>query len=200
MFYNTKKQNQRGAMFGVDARIAIATFSTIAIITGYMGISKIDSAGKAALVKEILAYEDAIEQIQTDVGVFYQFAIDTSDGIKDFNAIEIGDGNVLAQYLNKWNGPYIEGIRQSHPIYGDFTLTYAQDDFVTACNINNDCFVWIVLTNIPSDRWDFFNAYIDEDGGTTPEADPTNEGRVRADGVTANRTLRYRTETLRTAG
>lgn len=200
MFYHKKEQNQRGAMFGIDARIAIVTFSTIAIVAGYMGIGKIDSANKAALIKEILAYEDAIEQLQTDVGVFYQFAIDTPDGIKDFNAIEFSAGNILAQYTPRWNGPYIDGIRQDHPVYGAFTLVYAQDNFVTACDIANDCYVWIVLTDVPTDRWSFFNAYIDEDGGTTPEVESTNEGRVRADDITNPRILRYRTKTSRTAG
>lgn len=191
--------SQRGAMFGLDARMALAIFGTIAVVSGYMGISKLTTANRAAFIKEVLAYEDAIQQIQTDVGVFYQFAIAASNGVTDFNAIEFNT-NIAAQYRPRWNGPYIEGIRQDHPQYGSFTLTYRQENGTTVCNISNNCYVWLFLTNVPAEVWAELNKYIDENNGTAPEGTPISEGRVRADGATATRELRFRTKAMRRAG
>ena len=200
MFKRLKKlTSQRGAMFGLDARMALAIFGTIAVFSGYVGISKLTSANRAAFIKEVLAYEDAIQQIQTDVGVFYQFAIAAPDGVADFNAIEF-NANIAAQYRPRWNGPYIEGIRQDHPQYGTFTLVSRQADGTTACNISNNCYVWLFLTNLPADVWAEFNKYIDENNGTAPETTPHTEGRVRADAAAATRELRFRTKVMRRAG
>ena len=193
-------KNQRGAMFGLDARIALAIFAAITIVSGYIGFSKVTTARHAAFLKEIMAYENAIMQIQTDLGVFYQFAIDGSDGIKDFNAIETDTGNILARYQPRWNGPYIDGIRRDHPKYGAYTISYGQDDFTSACDIDNDCFVWLVMDGVPANVFDFINRNVDEDSGLAPEGTPTNEGRVQADGTTDPRDLRFRTNAIRRAG
>mgnify|MGYP005844517255 CR=1 FL=1 len=193
-------KNQRGAMFGLDARIAMAIFATISIVVGYFGMGKITTANNAAFLKQLQAYEDAIMQIQTDLGVFYQFAIDGSDGIKDFNAIDTETGNILARYQPRWNGPYIDGIRRDHPIYGSFTVAYQQADYTTACNINNDCFVWLVLDGVPASVFDYVNRHVDEDSGLDSEGTPISEGRVRADGATDPRELRFRTNAVRRAG
>lgn len=187
-------------MFGLDARIALAIFAIISVIGGYVGISKLTTARDAAFLKELLAYESAIMQIQTDVGVFYKFAIDGSDGIKDFNAIETATGNIDAQYEDRWNGPYIDGIRRDHPDYGTYEVAYGQADFTSACNINNDCFVWLVMGDVPADVFAFVNQNIDEDSGLDPETTPHDEGRIQADGATDPRELRFRTYAVRRAG
>lgn len=191
--------SQRGAMFGLDARIALAIFGIITILVGYTGIAKLATASNAAFIKEILAYEDALVQMQADLGVFHQFAVATSNGVNDFNAIEFAP-NIAAQYRNRWNGPYIEGIRQNHPTYGNFTVTYKQEDGSTVCNINNNCFVWINLTNTPQDIWEATNRYIDENGGKKLEATPTSSGRVRSTSTAATRLLEFRTKAMRQAG
>ena len=203
---HTKKHNrqrlksQRGAMFGLDARIAMAIFGSITLVAGYVGFSKISTARDAAFLKELRAYEDALMQIQTDVGVFYKFAIDNSDGIKDFDAIETASGNILPRYEPRWNGPYIDGIRRDHPNYGEFQIEYHQDDFSMACDINNDCYVWLVIGEIPADLFRFLNKNIDEDSGLATETTPIDEGRVQADGDTDPRQLRYKTKAIRRAG
>ena len=193
-------KSQRGALFGLDARIALAIFATITIVAGYVGFSKLTTAQDAAFLKELRAYEDAIMQIQTDVGVFYKFAIDGSDGIKDFNAIETASGNILPRYEPRWNGAYIDGIRRDHPNYGSYTVKYRQDDFSTACDINNDCFVWLVMDDIPASLFRFLNKNVDEDSGLNPEGTPIDEGRIQADDTTDPRELRYRTNAVRRAG
>lgn len=200
MFKLRNSYGQRGAMFGLDARVALAVFAAVSLVGGYLGLSKITFARDAAFLKEIVAYENAIMQIQTDLGVFYQFAIDGSDGIKDFNAIETATGNILARYQPRWNGPYIDGIRRDHPVYGAYTVAYRQADYTTACDINNDCFVWLVIGSVPADVFEFVNRNVDEDSGLDPEGTPISEGRVRADAATDPRELRYRTNAVRRAG
>lgn len=200
MLESWRPQSQRGAMFGLDARIALAIFAAISLVGGYFGLGKITTANNAAFLKELRAYENAIMQIQTDLGVFYQFAIDGSDGIKDFNAIETATGNILARYQPRWNGPYIDGIRRDHPVYGAYTVAYRQADYTTACNISNDCFVWLVIDGVPASVFAFVNRYVDEDSGLDPEGTPISEGRVRSGGTTDPRELRYRTNAVRRAG
>lgn len=196
----TSLKRQRGAMFGLDARVALSIFAVISILGGYIGFSKLSTARDAAFLKELYAYEDAIMQIQTDVGVFYQFAIDGSDGVKDFEAIETATGNILARYQPRWNGPYIDGIRRDHPTYGAYTVEYQQANYTSACDIDNDCFVWLVIDGIPASLFNFLNQNIDEDGGLDPEGTPITEGRVQADGTGDPRELRYRTNAVRRAG
>lgn len=200
MFKNFKLSSQRGAMFGLDARIALSIFGTLAVVSGYVGISKFTTAQHAALFKEILAYEDALEQMNTDLGVFYSFAVSPSSNSNNFLAIE--DGSLIAaKYRNRWNGPYIDGIRQDHPLYGTFSVGAYRDNGVSACNINNDCYLWIILSDLSANVWSRFNRMIDENAGKDPEVTPQSQGRVRSSGSPGDpRILRYRTSVVRRAG
>lgn len=192
-------KKQRGALFGLDARIALAIFGLISIVAGYYSLSKLTTARYTAFLKELLNYESAILQIQTDLGVFYQFTIDGSDGIKDFNAIEDGT-NILSRYTAKWNGPYIDGIARNHPLYGTYTINYRQANYADTCNISNDCYVWLTIDSIPENVFAFLNKYFDEDNGLMLETTPTATGRIQANGITDPRTLRFRTNAVRRAG
>ena len=186
--------SQRGAMFGLDARIALAIFGTITVAAGYVGVSKIETARDAALYKEILAIEDAMEQMQTDLGVFYQFAIQTSDFVNDINALN--DKSLLkTKYQSRWNGPYLEGFDRNNARFGTYDVRYRG-----GCTISNSCTVMIRLTNVARKTWDRFNRMVDENNGTAPEGDPTNQGRVQGNGGTDPINLFYYTRITRQAG
>lgn len=199
MFKLKKLSSQRGAMFGLDARISMAIFGTIAIAVGYTGISKLTAAKDAALYKEILAIEDAMDLMQTDLGVFYQFAIGTSNGANDIDALN-DSSLIAAKYRSRWNGPYLEGLKSDHPLYGAYTILYRQPTGAAACNINNDCFATISLASVPASVWAKFNRMIDENNGQSPEGTPTATGHVRSTNTADPRPLLFYTRVKRKAG
>lgn len=182
--------NSRGALFGMDARIAMAIFASITVVIGYFSFGKINSAKDSALLKELTAIHNSIQNYQTDMTTFYQFTIDTSNGTNDFIAL-YDSSTILANYQGNWNGPYYSAISPNHHVYGSFTLTYAQADR-SACLSSTDCYVWIGLTQVDQEMWEAVNSFVDEQWGSAPEVAGHTIGKVQADGTTDPRTLFYR--------
>ena len=189
-----KLTSQRGAMFGLDARIALAIFGTLTVATGYMGMSKLQTASDAALYKEIFAIEDALDQMQADLGVFHMFAIDNSDFVNDLLALN--DSSLIkAQYRARWNGPYLEGFNRNHPKYGSYDVRYRG-----GCDISSTCTVMLRLTNVPLKTWQNFNRMVDENNGNSVEGAPTTQGIVQANTTSDPLHLYYYTKVKRNAG
>jgi type II secretory pathway pseudopilin PulG len=61
--------NQRGAMFGIDARIALIIASVLAATTGVTVMSRLDSNKREASERGVLVLRDAIENYYRNVGV-----------------------------------------------------------------------------------------------------------------------------------
>jgi hypothetical protein len=190
MRFLSRRFTQRGAMFGIDARVAMAVLGALSVVTGYIGYSQITAARHGALLSEVQQIDKAVRELQSSVGTFYQFAISTPDGVRDFDALT-DSTMLLTGFQGRWSGPYLTQSRRDHPIYGVYTLTYGQADR-TACTVNSTCFVWIDLTQVPADVWTTINRQMDEDNGETPETTPISEGLVRADAANDPRTLYYR--------
>ncbi len=198
MFKNVRFFSQRGAMFGLDARIALSIFGALAVVSGYVGISKFRTAQDAAFFKEVLAIEEAMELMQTDLGVFYQFAIDNPNGANDIAALN-DDTLIDAKYRDRWNGPYLDGLQTDHALYGDYNVLYRRPTGSAACLYNIDCFAVIRLTSVPAEVWERFNRMIDENGGSNVEGSPLTEGQVRSPNAIDPRTMLYYTSLVRRA-
>lgn len=200
MTLRTLLKSQRGAMFGMDARIAMSIFGALSIVAGYTAFSKITSSREAALYNELSEIDYALRQYALDMGIFPLFTINgmtispsvTADATRSFNALWTTTTNVAATYTPRWNGPYLNIDTNDHPIYGAFTVTFAQADHTTACTSTVTCYAWINLTNVPAEIWESVNAYVDEENGATPEGTPLTSGRVQASGAVNPRTLFYR--------
>lgn len=184
--------NNKGALFGMDARIAMAIFASISIIMGYFSFGKINMAKDSALISELEAITSAMQNYQTDMGTFYQFTINTVDGFNGFEAL-YNINAVNTGYQKNWNGPYYTITSNSHHAYGDFSISYSQADR-TACTSSSDCYAWIELTGIKQVMWDRINSFVDEGLGNTPEPNgqQTTTGKIRANATTDPRTLYYR--------
>lgn len=184
--------SQRGALFGMDARIAMAIFASMTVVIGYFAFGKIDMAKNSALLRELEAVHSAIQDYQTDMGTFYQFTVNASNGANDFAALY--DVNYVAPGFQKyWNGPYYSPPTNTHPVYGSFTITYGQADHTAACTSTSDCFSWIGLSNVPEKIWTNVNSFVDEAWGSTPEGPSSfSIGNVQADNNTNPRTLFYK--------
>lgn len=186
---------QRGALFGMDARIAMAIFAGIAVIVGYFAFGKVKMAKNSALMRELTDISSAIQDFQTDMGTFYKFAIE-NPGVagNDFDAL-FDITKLKAGFQQHWNGPYYYPPTRQHPLYGQWTAAYGQNNDGTfdACTSSSDCYVWIFLSNVPNSVWETVNSFKDEDWGSTPEAAGTQHlyGNVRSIGVGDPRYLIY---------
>lgn len=185
-------QSQRGAMFGMDARFALAVMAVITAIAGYYGLGKVSLAKQTAFIKELLAYEEALDAMQADFGVFMREAVNGgSNGTKDFQML-YDDTQVDADFKRYWAGPYVTREANTHPDYGTMTITYGTESRA-ACSISNNCFVWLDITNVDEPTWNRVNSYFDENLGDNIEGAPTTSGKVQASASSGIRTIYFRT-------
>ena len=135
--FSKKARSQRGAMFGLDARIALAIFGGLSVVAGAAIISAITETGASALATEL----DNIEK------GYVHYVLENSADTVDESAI--------------W-GVYVQGSTD-HPKFGDFTI--AQDDadstadtLETSATAGTDqcasggaaCYMWVRLTGVDS--------------------------------------------------
>ena len=94
-----RRHLQRGAMFGLDARIALVIFGVLAIVTGAMLLSVMSNIKTTAIVTELDEVNKAISQYMVDTGT--NLPRDTVDS----NYFSIGD--LLTSTRPGWKGPYM---------------------------------------------------------------------------------------------
>ena len=191
-------RGQCGALFGLDARIALMIFGILALVTGYVAFGRIEIARQAALVGELQAFDMAFLQYQKDMGTFYMFtldkAADDNDSSEDLTALW-DKTKVKSGFQARWNGPYLSRETRKSKEYGLFSLFYAQADRLNYCAVESECAIWLSLANVPAKRWEEVNRIIDEGGGKYPEGEAGDEitkGRVQADGASDPRMLFFR--------
>lgn len=190
--------NQNGAMFGLDARIAMAIFSALIVVVGYVGFGRIQTARQAALVADVDAIENALTNYQADLGTFYMFTLeksyDTGDTTEDITALW-DKSKVKQGFQGRWNGPYLHRTSRARPPYGLFSVSYATEDRDTECTSQTKCYVWLSLTKVPAEVWGAVDNYYDDTGSQTPETETARirTGKVQADTEGQTRTLYVRT-------
>tara|TARA_Y100001960_G_scaffold333783_1_gene440937 strand:+ start:175 stop:765 length:591 start_codon:yes stop_codon:yes gene_type:complete len=93
--------NNKAAMFGLDARIALAIFGALSVISGAALYSAIQDAKATAMYQEIVELEKAIESLYLDLGYV---PISSSTNAFDARYLHTNPGN-----LSNWSGPYFPG-------------------------------------------------------------------------------------------
>lgn len=191
---------QAGALFGLDARLAMTVFSILAIVAGYVMFNRINLARTAALYSEITALEHAMDGYQADMGTFYLFTLardpsddETASHERDLTALWNKD--VIAPgFQPRYNGPYLHNTSLKHRQFGRYGVIYAQGDRKDVCTMSSDCYAWLTLSDVPAEVWKAINAMVDEGPGKDKEAENTaiSSGRLQADGTTEKRILFYR--------
>ncbi len=191
-------RSQSGAMFGLDARLAMMIFAIMATVAGYVAYGRIAMARNAALIGEIDAMSDALRSYQVDMGTFFLFTldkpVDDESSLEDITALW-DKSRVRQGFRNRWHGPYTTFETRKNRTYGNWSIFYAQGDRRNYCTTDSDCFVWLSLSNVPADKWTEVNSWYDEAGGREkePRGEDITRGRIQADGVTNPRTLIIRT-------
>jgi hypothetical protein len=188
--------SQRGAMFGLDARLAMVVFAVMATVAGFVAFGRISIAKNAAVIREIESFEFALNQYQADMGTFYLFTlnkpVDDTSSLEDLTAL--WDRNMVKSgFQQNWHGPYMNIESRRHRTYGNWSIFYADDNRGNYCSTESRCFVWLSLSRVPAKLWDEINTYYDERGGGEKEANPLASGKIQADAATDPRTLIIRT-------
>ena len=152
--------NKKGAMFGLDARIALAIFGALSVISGAALYSAIQQSRIVSLVTQMDEMGKAYFAYYLDTGVELDYA-DTSGNMWDINPKGLV---VKPTGVNNWKGPYIPYEVHSN----DLTLVMPGYDFIffmratddawngstsglatSTCdlvaNANKACYVWVAI-------------------------------------------------------
>tara|TARA_Y100001960_G_C14667315_1_gene824013 strand:+ start:307 stop:903 length:597 start_codon:yes stop_codon:yes gene_type:complete len=97
--------NKKAAMFGLDARIALAIFGALSVISGAALYSAIQQAKVVALVAELNELGKAHEAYYLDTGVI---ATNTGSGQSSYWQLLENTNS-----LSNWNGPYTSKAKGS---------------------------------------------------------------------------------------
>lgn len=174
--------SQRGAMFGLDARIALAIFGGLSIITGAALFSAISQTTTTALVTEL-----------DNIGKGYtNYVLDTGVDTTDITTLK-------SDTVAGWQGPYIAlQDPADHPKYGALALVRFSDaawtDGVGVASTATNDWVWISLTGVDFSLADKMDQQVD---GTAAGAEDGDLGTIRYDDTVAsgNVTLYYKVST-----
>jgi hypothetical protein len=121
---------KQGAMFGLDARIALAIFGALSVISGAALYSAIESAKSTAILTELKEIEKAHEAYMLDTGSYLPNAAAGSHVAAVQNLVENDAGAV------GWKGPYLSYEAHStsdsqlvHNLYSNVTIHKVSDDY-----------------------------------------------------------------------
>ncbi len=182
---------QKGAMFGLDGRIALVIFASISTIAGASIFFNRLDAQATVLHGELKALHEAIKTMQSDFENDLYASLDNTGATRHQNALNalFDETQINATHQNNWHGPYIdEFIQPGTRIYkalnnveGVTTVTiqkHPKMDAISnadACSNADPCYYWVRIRKMPLKVIQKLNDRIDGSGETTPE----DEGRVQ---------------------
>jgi len=163
-------QNQKGAMFGLDARISMLIFGILSGIAGVGITMTTKDVTAGALTEELNQYAKAIEGIHKDLKLDLHTALNsTGTGAADQDAIiALYDNSVLTNSA-RWLGPYVRTHKTKHSQYGEMLLSKKKADHTVDCDATDLCYIWLQIADVPIGVTLDINENFDGDGEATPE-------------------------------
>ena len=140
------KNLKKGAMFGLDARIALAIFGALSVISGAALYSAIANAKMTARITNFTEIEKAVEQYYLDTSLLPP--VSTTNSVNDLSAYALVE---KPSGVTGWNGPYLPNEKY---VSGDalvidnnrFSLMYRESDnassICTKSSANCSVFIW----------------------------------------------------------
>jgi hypothetical protein len=189
---------QRGALFGLDARVALVVLALLVLMVGFNALGRVKLGQQAALVGEMQAFELALAHYQADMGTFFTNTLDKAEEAplepEDLSVLW-DKSRVLPGFQARWQGPYLARENLKNRLYGQYGLLVAQPNR-EPCTEESPCTLWLTLTRVPNAVWAEVNRALDEAGGKAPEAAEVKatRGKIQATGTEPERTLLYRLE------
>ena len=167
----TPSLNQRGALFGLDARIALAIFGIISVVAGASMVINVDETRAKALAQELTDTTRAIESFHHDLKTDIFKTLEKPSEKNAFTALF--DNSVITEEDNLrhiWNGPYIRFASTTHPRYGEMLLQKRAADASQPCTTETDiCYLWLTYSQVRPSVTQATNALLDSETETTPE-------------------------------
>ena len=172
--------NKKAAMFGLDARIALAIFGALSVISGAALYSAIQQAKVIALQTELSEIGKAIEQYILDTGT--DISLDPSGLNYDGITLNFSE-EMLSSSKKGWQGPYLSFDRRdntslthfAHSKYNRIAAdrrTSYEDGFSKCSDINNTgkpCYYWIFYGDVPNDVIKALDLSVDGESGLTKD-------------------------------
>lgn len=129
--------SQSGAMFGLDARIALAIFGVLSVVVGVAAINVFSQTNATALNTEFKNLKQA----------YTEFHLATGEHTLRFLDLINNDNNIPG-----WQGPYVDGmLTDKSRTYGTYSLVEGRQDTPgvppTECNAGI-CATWLKLTEV----------------------------------------------------
>lgn len=169
-------KSQRGAMFGLDARIAAAIFAGLAIVAGAAITTTVQTAKVASIRDEAEKTKQAVVSLMYDLrGPIHT----VTDSATTRVYATLLTKSYMTDKQERWLGPYLSGDRAAHHSYGQRRL-YRGSEINPTASCTSNCMVWFGLDSIGSEDLALAvnNEYDGED-----ELTPANEGEVQWDVV-----------------
>ena len=155
---------KKGAMFGLDARIALAIFGALSVISGAALYSAIQDSKVTSLLADMTEVGKAYEAYYLDTGVHIGMAGTTNDTHKSTKDLT----ELTTSAVDGWKGPYISydlssyasGNALDHPAYNlvhvliinDTTAWGDQNAWNLAGNgfcTAEPCYLWVLVSGVP---------------------------------------------------
>jgi len=144
-------KSQRGAMFGLDARVAMVIFGTASVLAGTAIFGSMREFESRAMAKELRAMHQAVEGIHNDLQAAVRSRLTTPNDTNSFTALYT-DTVLTAAGQARWLGPYITLSSNTHPSYGAVSLTRRSTANApgSACTATDGtCYLYLLYTAVP---------------------------------------------------
>ena len=167
--------NQKGAIFGLDARITLMIFTVISVISAATLTVDMARISAGALADEIRGIGDAVEGMHNDMKVGIHKVLVKPNPENAFNALI--DEKVIKPgiYRPRWIGPYIKHLSNVHPKHGKMKIEKQGREHTASCHPSAGCHLWLTLDAVRIDTLEELNSSFDGDAEVTPR----NEGRIQ---------------------
>ncbi|MFT7434005.1 MAG: hypothetical protein ACI9TY_001650 [Alphaproteobacteria bacterium] len=176
-YFKSHIKNQKGAMFGLDARITLAIFSGLSVIAGYTITSNLDYITGGALSDELKNFSAAVDGYHHDLRQDIFKTLRTPSSENAVAALYDNEYITPGRYRARWLGPYVEYRSTKHHKYGHMTIEKRQNSFNDKCKVTgNICYLWASFESVPLGTLQKVND--DYDGN---EVAPELEGRIQWD-------------------
>lgn len=141
--------SQSGAMFGLDARIALAIFSILSIVAGAAIVINLDDTAAKALAGELADTSKAVEALHQDLKTDVFQALQNPSDRNAFKALfDNSDITEDGALRSRWSGPYIRFTSTLHPKYGEMLMQKRKADHTAQCDDDDVCYLWLVYGEV----------------------------------------------------
>jgi len=157
----------KGAMFGLDARIALAIFGALSVISGAALYNAIQYSKVVSTVTTANELSKSLESYLVDVGENLAYS-----SVASHRKID----ELVSSSKSNWKGPYVSyAVSADHtlvvPAYtAGQILTLVDDAWVfpvllgspgEQCSSGSNCYNWISLSNVPNEIATAADLYVD---------------------------------------